>query len=177
MDNNNSGFSLISVMVAMAMLAMVTMAYVLTDITRFRAEKTLKEHQVAHSLTQTYLARLDSLQFGHLDYGPGERIGEQADMVFGSDQPLGVSAPTLMQLASISPMSFNIAGTPAKGRWTVIIDNDLDGDGFIDVEDDLSREGRNDIVRIVILYDGRTMTSTKRAVDITQQYDEEGIPR
>lgn len=158
------GFSLLEVLIAMAVLAIVMMAYALTEVQTVQSSRQSKEYGIRFTTAEGILSRLQILPFGSPTQGPP--TAEQLDALFGSDEVLGKNAPSLTQVSRLSPLWFKLAGIEATGRWTVYVDNDLDGNGIIDED---FREGRSDLYRIAVQYEGRTVVQTIRGASPQQR--------
>lgn len=168
---NNRGFSLIEVIMTMAILAIVAMALALTGVSNRAAERRMKEREARHTMATSLLSRLETLPWGNVSQD--EPTSEQLDKLFGSDLPFSDDdAPSISQLSLMSPMSFNLEGTTASGTWTIYIDSDLDGNGIVE-ESEFTREGRTDLRRIEIRYRGQTVVKTLFGVSPQQRAREE----
>lgn len=157
------GFSLIEVVVTMAIFALATMALSLTTLSAHQKTEWLKERDVRHSTATAILERVLTLPFGSsVDGAPTTR---QLDLVFGSDETLHrEEAPSLVQLSRVSPLWFKVESTEARGKWTIVIDNDLDGNGVVEEEVDgiPTLEGQESLYRIEILYEDQVVLRTIR---------------
>jgi prepilin-type N-terminal cleavage/methylation domain-containing protein len=156
------GISLIEVLIAMAILAFCVLALSLSTMMNTQASNQLKAKDIRMAKATSMMDRLKALPFGSPVDGPP--LPEQLDEVFSGHIIIPefpedtLPQLTLTQIREVSPVWFKLEGVETTGRWTVYVDNDLDGNGIIDEE--FLREGRDDLFRIVIQYEGKPVVST-----------------
>jgi len=168
---SEAGFSLIEVILTFSILAVATTALGLVELSSAQRSQDLKSRDIAFARSQAIMERILRMPFG----APGATAptAAQLDMVFGSDED--VRAVSLMQLQQQDrngdgivddpPFRFHLKGVEDRGLWEVFVDADLDGNGRIEpvVDGIPTREGRNDLLRLEIRRNGKTVLKTLRA--------------
>ncbi len=180
MQKGQQGFSLIEVVITFSILAIATTALGLVELQNSRRSQDLKSRDIAFGRGQAIMERILRVPFGAPDAAPPTPY--QLDILFGSDED--VRAITLTQLmqrdtngdgtVDQQPYRFKLGGVEEKGDWEIFIDQDLDGNGRIEplLEGLETREGRNDILRIEVRRNGRTVLKTLRARTPQEQEEE-----
>lgn len=148
------GFTLLEVLITMGVLAFVTLSIATGIGAGHHATKHLEEEVALVSRGQELLDRLLVIQFG-TDADPAA-TGAELTELFDADDNFG--SITLHKLRAFGPVEFETPGFPVRGRWRIVIDTDLNGDG--DTAD--PEEGREDLLRITISHDGRLMARSVR---------------
>jgi prepilin-type N-terminal cleavage/methylation domain-containing protein len=151
---NERGFSLLEVLMTLGVLAFVSLSIATGIGTSHRTTRALEEEVVLLSRGQELLERLLAIPFGVPSGGTAS--GGELSEVFDDDDEFG--SITLHRLKNFGPAEFEPAGFPVHGRWRVLVDADLNGDGDEDDPD----EGRADLLRIVVTHDGRMLARTVR---------------
>jgi prepilin-type N-terminal cleavage/methylation domain-containing protein len=152
------GFSLVEVLLATTVLAVAAMAVASGGATAHVAERTLDLQTLAEARGHSYLERLVAVPFGNASDGPADAA--ELTEVFDEDDLLGTV--TLHELRAFGPAEFTVPASATPGRWRVVVSDDLDADGDVDAEDATQAEGRGDILRISVFYDGRLVAQTIR---------------
>jgi len=174
------GFSLVEVLMTLAILVVATTALGLVEISNARRSQELKERDIAFGRGQAIMERILRCPFG----APSAiaATGAQLDILLGSDEDVRqVSLTQIMQkdlnddgIVDQEPIRFKLDGVEDKGEWEIYIDADLDGNGVIEpvIDGVETREGRSDLLRIEIRRNQRTVLKTLRAR--TPQEQDEG---
>ena len=153
-----AGMTLIEVTFAMVMTALAMVALHSTLSASVEGREAASDSQQVHSLGLELLERIKELPFGSASESPATP-GALTEL-FDDDQDLGsASLSQLVVAADQTGHVFGVAANGVTGTWEVRVTRDLDGNGAIDGP----RDGRDDLVRIEILFDGRPMFETFRA--------------
>ncbi len=150
----DAGFTLLEVLLTMGVLAVITLSIATGIGTGHTASRRLEREVVLLSRAQEMLEQLRAIPFGSAT-DPAATAGELTEF-FDEDGDYG--SVTLKKIEAFGTPQFENAGFPVPGLWRVIIDADLNGDG--DVTD--ADEGRADLVRILILHEGRLLARSVR---------------
>jgi len=185
-QRRQQGYSLIEVLLTFAILAVATTALGLVEISNARRTQDLKARDIGFARAQAFMERILRLPFGTPNFPasdeyvpPADETRMQAsdyDRLFGSDDD--VSALCLTQLEQIGhtqiapnkwrviqpPIRFTLEGVEDAGEWEVFVDQDLDGNGIVesDIGGVATREGLNDVLRVEIRRNGKTLLRTIR---------------
>ena len=154
------GFSLVEVVIATATLALVGLGVASGVVTGHQSTQTLERGAHLANKALDFQERLLAIPFGSPEDPPA--TGAELDELLDDDDVLGTIS--LHKLRAFGPAEFELAGFPVPGRWQVVVDADLNGDGAIDAA---LEEGRDDLLRIAIFHDGRLVARTAR-VDIVE---------
>ncbi len=149
-----AGFALVEVLITLGILGFVTMSIATGVGAGHRATAAIEREALLHARGQEYLERLLAIPFGRP--ADGAATGAQLSEVFDDDGDFG--SVTLHRLRLFGPALFEPASFPVAGRFTVAVDGDLDGDGVVAGPD----EGRNDLLRISVMHEGRLLARTVR---------------
>ena len=170
-SKEQSGFSLIEVVLTFSILAVATTALGLTELSNARRSQDLKRRDIAFTRGQAFMERILRMPFGAPN--PPTMAGGDYDNLFGSDGDVrGISLTQLEQkdtnadgTVDQQPIRFQLEGVEDAGEWEVFVDSDLDGNGVIEpvIDGVETREGRQDLVRIEIRRNGKTVLKTLRA--------------
>jgi len=170
-QKRQAGFSLIEVILTFSILAVATTALGLVEVSNARRTQDLKARDIAFARGQAIMERILRMPFG----APGATAptAAQLDLLFGSDDDARTVSLTQLQqqdrnndgTVDDAPWRFTLKGVEDSGIWTIHIDSDLDGNGTIEptIDGVDTREGRNDILRLEIKRNGRTVLKTLRA--------------
>jgi prepilin-type N-terminal cleavage/methylation domain-containing protein len=155
---NDRGFSLVEVVLATAILAVVAMSLVSGSAASHSSQRTLDRQTLIAARGESYLERLMSVPFG----SPAEDPASSAELseIFDEDDILGTI--TLHKLRAFGPAQFTTPASGMPGTWRIIVSNDLDGDGDVDEGDETQAEGRSDVLRIAVIHEGRLVTHVTR---------------
>jgi prepilin-type N-terminal cleavage/methylation domain-containing protein len=166
-----SGFSLIEVVLTFSILAVATTALGLTELSNARRTQDLKQRDIAFARGQAFMERMLRMPFGAPN--PSTMTASGFDNLFGSDGDVrGLSLTQLEQkdtnadgAVDQEPIRFRLEGVEDAGDWEILVDNDLDGNGTIEptIDGVETREGRQDLMRIEIRRNGKTVLKTLRA--------------
>lgn len=175
------GFSLVEVVLTFAILAVATTALGLVELSNSRRSQHLKQRDISFARGQAIMERILRVPFG--TPGAAQATAFQLDLLLGSDED--ARQVTLTQLQQLDRngdgtvddqrLTFTLDGVEDNGEWEILIDNDLDGNGLIEplIDGVETREGRNDLLRLEIRRNGKTVLKTLRA-RTPQEQDENG---
>lgn len=155
------GFSLIEVLLVTSMMMTVVATVAVGMRSGYTANEEINRRAVLTSLSGELMDRLFRIDFGQ----PGgvAPSGDQLTELFDDDDSFGTA--TLCQLA-VAPGGpgylFQLENFPYNGTWEVRVTSDLNNDG----DDGDPHEGRPDLYRIDILYDGLLVLETMRSAPI-----------
>lgn len=176
------GFSLVEVVLTFSILAIATTALGLVELSNSRRSQHLKQRDISFARGQAIMERILRVPFG--TPGAAAATPQQLDILFGSDQDVRQLTLTQIQqndtngdgIVDDAPLTFTLEGVEDAGVWEVFIDADLDGNGTIEplIDGVETREGRNDLLRLEIRRDGKTVLKTLRA-RTPQEQDETDI--
>lgn len=156
----NRGFSLLEVLFSLAAIALLALGVAGGVVTGQRASRTLEDQARLENTAFGFQERLMAIPFGSL--ADSAASGSELDELFNDDDVLGTA--TLHKVAAFGPAEFTLDGSGLSGQWRIVVDADLDGDGTIDTT---LEEGRDDLLRIAVYYDGRLITRTARVNIVT----------
>ena len=166
-----TGFTLIEVVLTFSILAVATTAMALVELGNAQRTRHLKERDIAFARGQAIMERILRMPFG--TPGAAALTSNQFDALFGTDGDVRTMGLTqIMQkdadddgVIDSGPLRFKLEGVEDSGTWEVYVDSDLDGNGKIEptIDGIDTREGRNDLLRIEIRRNGRTLIKTIRA--------------
>lgn len=155
------GFTLVETLATMVLAVFTLLALHSTAQSAIAGRKSLQRTQQAHLMATEFLDRIRQLPFGR-DTDP-EPTADELTELFDDDQTLGPI--TLHQLA-VAPdqpgRTFTAASNGLIGTWRVKVCNDLDGDGATTGP----REGRSDLMRVQVWFDGQLVVETMRAAEV-----------
>jgi prepilin-type N-terminal cleavage/methylation domain-containing protein len=154
------GFSLLEVLFALAAIALLALGVAGGVVTGQQASRTLEDQARLENTAFDFQERLMAIPFGSLSDSPAS--GAELDELFDDDDVLGTV--TLHKLAAFGPAEFTLAGSGLAGQWRIVVDADLNGDGTIDAT---LEEGRDDLLRIAVFYEGRLLARTARVNIVT----------
>lgn len=150
----NRGFTLVEVLIAMGVLAFVTLSIATGIGAGHHATKALEEEVALVGRGQELLERLLAIPFGVASEGAAS--GAELNELLDADDDFGTA--TVHKLMAFGVPEFETPAFPVPGRWRIVIDTDLNGDGDLDDPE----EGRSDLLRIQILHEGRLLARTVR---------------
>ena len=142
-------------------LAIVSLSLASGVGTSARGARTLDTRSREEQQGQMYLERLSALPFGASNAAAAS-AGDLSEL-FDPDEIFGLA--TLHSLRAFGAAEFTVQNARLPGRWRVLVDRDLNGDG--DEAD--PQEGRNDLLRCAVFYDGRLLDQVVR-------FDSKGTP-
>lgn len=153
---NSRGFHLIELSIVAAILAIVSLSVASGVTTTASATRSLENRSREEQQAQMYLERLLVIPFGP----PGAAAASAGDLTefFDDDEVFGLL--TLHSLRAFGPAEFTVSDERLPGRWRVSADRDINGDGAEDEDD--PAEGRNDLLRCAVYYDGRLVDQVVR---------------
>ena len=158
--NSEAGVTLIEVMIAMAISVMMLFSLHAGTKTAVDSRKDLDYRHRVFVLASEYIERVMQIPFGKPSDMPATPT--QLTELFDNDDDLGTAS--LLQL-KVDPLldghSFRVVSDGVRGEFMVKVSNDLNGDGSTSG----AREGRNDMLRIEVRFDGRLVLETVRAAD------------
>ena len=181
-----AGYSLIEVLLTFAILAVATTALGLVEVSNARRTQDLKARDIGFARAQAFMERILRLPYGTPNSPAADEFVPAADetrllpsdydRLLGSDED--VSTISLTQLESIGhtrlepnrwrviqpPIRFTLEGVEDAGEWEIFVDQDLDGNGVVESEIGgvPTREGLNDVLRVEIRRNGKTLLRTIR---------------
>lgn len=157
------GFSLVELMVAIAILLVSALAIGVSLQAGVRVNREIQEAQILQAKAQTFVDRIVRQNFGQT-YDP-DPTAAQLDEVFDCNTNPGTV--TIDQLsrwpAGSGGWRFSLSGFPVEGEWTVQVDRDMNGDGSIAG----SLEDGKRIFRIRVLFRDKLILETSRAKEVT----------
>jgi len=148
------GFTLLEVLFAMTILAVVAFGLVSGVGAGHATAKRLEEETVLFSRGQELVEGMLAVEFGQSS--DSAATAPELTECFDGDDDLG--AMTLHKLRKFGPAQFEPAAFPVRGRFTVIVSDDLNGDGDTDDPD----EGQENLLRIEVSDEGRLLARTIR---------------
>ena len=149
------GFTLVELAASMTLAMVMLIALHTTLRSSVSARKDAEQQHRIDTMAANWLMRLREINFGKTtDPAPG---APALDELFDDDEDYG--AITLMQLRP--DVTFTTAAGGVVGTWRIQVSDDLNGDG----DNTDSREGRPDLLRIVITFNGIQQYSTLRSAD------------
>ncbi len=151
---NRHGYSLVEIMMTLAILAITAMAIATGIGAGHGATQALESEVVLLSRGQELLERLIAVPFG-TDGDPSATAPELSEL-FDDDSKFG--SATLHKLEAFGAAEFEPAAFPVPGTWRVVVDHDLNGDGDVNDAD----EDRPDLLRVTVSFDGRLIAQTIR---------------
>lgn len=154
------GFSFLEVLFALAALALLALGVAGGVVTGQRATRTLEDQARIENTAFGFQERLMAIPFGSTS--DSAATGAELDELFNNDDVLGTA--TLHKLVAFGTIEFTLDGAGLNGQWRIVVDSDLNGDGTIDTT---LEEGRDDLLRIAIFYDGQLITRTARVNIVT----------
>jgi hypothetical protein len=150
-----AGFTLIEMAASLALAMVMLIALHNTLRSSVSARKDAELQHRIDTMAANLLMRLREINFGKTtDPAPTTAA---LDELFDDDEDYG--SITLMQLRP--NVTFTTSGAGMVGTWRVSVSDDLNGDG--DTAD--PREGRPDLVRVVISFNGIQQYATLRSAD------------
>ena len=151
---NERGFTLVEIVMAAGILAVVALSLVSGAVTSQSAAQTLDRGSLVYTRAEGYLERIMAIPFGAPS--DGTATSSELSELFDDDDLLGTASVHKLRNFGAAEFTTPSVGTP--GLWRVLVSDDLDGDGDADTE----VEGRNDLFRITVYYDGRPVTEVLR---------------
>lgn len=152
------GSSLVETMLVASLMATVLTTIGIGLRAGHSSRREMQRKVALTAVASELLDRLERIPFGN--DGDAGASGGQLDELFDGDTDLG--SATLISLRGAPGAegpSFALQDFPWGGMFEVRVDADLNGDG--DEDDD--REGRPDLLRINILWDGKLLIESIRA--------------
>jgi type II secretory pathway pseudopilin PulG len=159
---NQGGFSLLEVMLVTSMLMTVVATIAVGVRSGHAANDEMRRRASLTALSTELIDRLFRIAFGQPS-DPQPPTNEQLGELFDDDDELGDATLSMLVVNPGGPgYSFQLANFPYAGTWEVRVTQDLNSDGDqVDLQ-----EGRDDIVRIDLLYDGVLILETMRAMPV-----------
>lgn len=177
---NESGFTLVEVILTFSILAVATVALGLVELSNAQRQRDLKARDIAFARGQAFMERILRMPFGSPT--ASELTSLQYDSLLGSDDDVRTMSLTQIQqkdhdgdgTVDDPPVQFRLTGVEDAGVWTIHVDSDLDGNGLIEPVIDTveTREGRSDLLRIEIRRNEKVVLRTIRA-RTPQEQDED----
>jgi prepilin-type N-terminal cleavage/methylation domain-containing protein len=152
---NQRGFSLIEVLFTLGAIAVLSLGVASGVVTGHKATRVLEDEALVSARAAEFQERLLAIPFGTADDEAAS--GSQLDELFDEDDVFGTA--TLHAVRAFGTAQFEVANFPVDGKWRIVVDNDLNGDGTIDTTQD---EGRADLLRIAVFFDGRNVAQVLR---------------
>ena len=181
-----AGFSAIEAILILALLATTTLGITESILSSQQGLRHIEDDSVLFDQAQTVMNRLSAISFGTGSEGAADpwdlvNLITVENNLRGSANSHGImSSPgliqslftgsnaTLTQLAPISPMEWEYSvngdtyfGPP--GRWSLVVDRDLNGDGDLLDPMEVATAGSADLFRIEIRFEGRRILKTIRS--------------
>lgn len=151
------GFTLVETCVTMVSCVVMLLAFHAATRTSIDTRREVQSSYVRRGVARDFVARLRRLPFGN--DGDAAVTASQLTELFDADEDLGgVTLHQLKVRADLPGHTFQLAGEGVAGTWSVRVTGDLNGDG--DTADD--REGRGDLLRLEVTYEGRLVLETVR---------------
>lgn len=164
------GFTLVELTASLLLSVLVLYSLHGTLRTSIDARVSTERAARAQRLAETFVQRLQEIPFGRsFDPAPG---GWMLDELFDDDDDLGTITLHQVKVAANAPgHTFQVAGRGLAGDFRVKVCNDLDGNGTVAG----GREGRNDLLRIEVWFDGRLFAETLRAAEFSDTTIDRGV--
>jgi len=153
---NSRGFHLIEFAIVAAILAIVSLSLASGVTSTASATRSLEDRSREEQQAQMYLERLQVVPFGPSNAAAAS-AGDLSEF-FDDDEVFGLL--TLHSLRAFGPAEFTVRDAGLPGRWSVSADRDLNGNGVEDNDD--PSEGRNDLIRCAVYYNGRLVDQVIR---------------
>ena len=155
------GFSLLEVVFSLTALSLSVVSVGLGVHRGMQVTREIRELETVQAQAQAFLDALLAQSFGDVtDPTPTE---DQLDEIFDND--LDGGDVTLQQLTAWPPENegwvFGLNGFPVAGTWRLQIDTDFNDDGVIAG----GLEGRDDVLRVKVFFNGRLVLSTNTATE------------
>ena len=152
------GFSLIEVMLVASMMMTVLTTIGVGLRAGHESRRELERRAQLTLVASEMLDRLFRIGFG--TQGEAAANADQLDELFDGDEALGSATLASLRVPSGTVGHvFEIADFPWGGQFQVRVDADLNGDG----DETDAREGRPDLLRINILWNGVLLLESVRA--------------
>ena len=154
------GFTLVEVCITLTVSVLVLYALHSGTKTAIDSRRAIDEQHRIQRFADQIMDRLRRLPYG----GPSATnpSSDQLAELFDGDTELGTITFSHLRVApDMQGHSFKVASLGAKAPWRVRVTADLNGDG--DSDDD--REGRHDLLRCEVYYDGRLIIETLRCAE------------
>ena len=160
-NDRQGGFSLLEVVFSLSALSMSVVSVGLGVHQGMQVSREIRDMETVQAQAQAFLDVLLAQSFGNVaDPTPDP---EQLDEIFDNDLEGG--DVTLQQLTNWPPQNegwvFSLANFPVTGVWRVQVDTDFNDDGAIAG----GLEGRDDVLRVKVFFDGRLILSTNTATE------------
>ena len=155
------GFTVLEVMIITSMMMTVLATVTVGLKAGHTAKEEMRRRDLLTVMSSDIMDRLFQVPFGN----PGDEPPSPAELseLFDDDDFLGpVTLSGLRVPAGMPGFTFELANFPYNGTWEVRVAADLNADG--DEEDE--NEGRDDLFRVNILYDGVLILETMRSEPI-----------
>ena len=157
MRRRQGGFSLIEVMLVASMLMTVLTTIGVGLKSGHDANRELQRRAQLTLVCSELLDRLFRLDFGQ--QGGASATPAQLTELFDADSELGTATLSSLRTPAGQPgFQFELADFPWGGKFEVRVDADLNGDG----DETDTREGRADLLRINVLWDGVLILESMR---------------
>lgn len=161
-SGSERGFSLVEVGTAMALMAIMLYGLHATMYSAVKGRGTVKQADRVGAIASDFVDRLEALPFGTINGGVSSTALEE---LFDDDQDLGTATLRGLRVpANDAGHWFEATVDGVTGRWRVKVSGDLNNDG----DENDTREGRNDLLAIIIWFDDRIVLRTSHAAPVEQ---------
>ncbi len=156
------GFTLVEVMLVTSMMMTILATFAVGIRAGHAATEEMQRRSVLTVMSGDLMDRLYQINFGTV--ADPDASEEQLTELFDDDDVLGSISLSSMRVAPGVPgHSFQLANFEYGGNWEVRVTGDLNNDG----DEDDSLEGREDLMRIDILYNGSLVLETIRTAPLS----------
>lgn len=154
------GFTLLELTVSLLLASLLLYAVHTSLQTSIRGRRAAEQNHRTFQIALDLLDRLREIPFGSpTDPAP---TSLQLTELFDDDNVTGTITLSQLRVAPTAPgYSFDVAANNVVGTFEVHVSDDLDGDGA----NTGPREGRPDLFRLAILFNGRLQIATLRAAE------------
>ena len=164
------GFSLVELVGALSLSIVLLFALHSTLRSSISARQSSERSHHVRQLAENFLQRLRQIPFGRNT--DGVATGGQLSGLFASTPDLGTTSLHQVKVPYDQPgHSFVVTGPGFQGMFRVKVSSDLDGDSAVGGV----REGRSDLMRIEIWFDGRLFAETLRAAEFSDTTIDRGV--
>ena len=158
------GFSLVEVGTAMALMAIMLYGLHATMYSAVKGRGTVKQADRVGAIANDFVDRLEALPFGTSNGGASSTALAE---LFDDDQDLGTLTLRQIRVDADDPGHwFDATINGVTGRWRIKVSGDMNNDG--DETDVAWREGRNDLLAIIIWFDDRIVLRTTRSAPVEE---------
>lgn len=164
----DGGFTLLEILITGIVFGAIALGVGLAILASWGAAGRLSNEHLVFAQAQTFADTLAAIRFGRAD----DSAVDAADVAEVLDSDTFPGDVSLHQFAKACPLVFTLDGFPTSGEWTIDVSDDLNDDG----DSDDSLEGRDDLLRISIRFDGTPVLETFRCMPTVVEEPGEANP-